>query len=204
MWGKVSNDKCRCGRRETLNHVLNCCIVSLKEGRFTFRHDNILHYISKCLDTVKYTCFVDIPGHQTPAGGTLPPSVCVTAMKPDIVIIDRKKKTVNIFELTVPAEHRLKISHNLKFQKYSHFKENSIFTVNLVPSEVGSHTGYINSDNKTRINSLHKFCKNNIKVKKFQQNISAISVLSSYYLFNCKNYAVWEEMDPIQAPFLNQ
>ena len=60
MWGKVSNDKCRCGRKETLNHILNCCHMSLKEGRFTFRHDNILQYISKCIDTTKYEAFIDM------------------------------------------------------------------------------------------------------------------------------------------------
>ena len=32
MWCKVSNDKCRCGVKQTLNHILNCC---LNEGRFT-------------------------------------------------------------------------------------------------------------------------------------------------------------------------
>ena len=50
-------------------------------------------------------------------------------------------KTVNIFELTVPAEHRLKVSHDLKFQKYSHFIENRYYTVNLIPFIVGSNTG---------------------------------------------------------------
>ena len=113
-----------------------------------------------------------------------------------------KKKSVSIFELTVPAEHRLKIAHSLKLEKYSHFVENRNFTVKVTPFEIGSHSGYINSDNKSYIHSLHKFCKKPIKLKKFQQNISAISVLSSYYLFNCRNYDVWDTSEPaIQAPF---
>ena len=108
LWGKMSNDKCRCGRRETLNHILNGCDLSLKEGRYTYRHDNVLKYISECLDKTKYSCYVDIPGCQTPAGGTLPPALLVTPLRPDIVIIDKKKKEVNIFELTVPGEGRIK------------------------------------------------------------------------------------------------
>ena len=90
--------------------------MALQEGRYTYRHDNILKYISDCLDRVKFTCYVDIPGCQTPAGGTLPPSLVVTALRPDIVIMDKQKKEVNVFELTVPGETRNKISHNLKYQ----------------------------------------------------------------------------------------
>ena len=54
QWGKCVNDKCFCGRRQTLNHILNCCKISLDQGRYTFRHDNILAYISQCLDKSKY------------------------------------------------------------------------------------------------------------------------------------------------------
>ena len=76
--------------------------------------------------------------------------------------------------------------------------------VNVTPFEVGSHTGYINSDNKKYIHALHKFCKKNIKLKLFMQNMSAISVMSSYYIFNCRNFENWEDMEPIQPPFKHQ
>ena len=29
-WGKATNDMCHCGKRQTLNHILNCCQISLK------------------------------------------------------------------------------------------------------------------------------------------------------------------------------
>ena len=63
-------------------------------------------------------CYIDIKHHQTPAEGTLPADLVVTTLKPDIVIIDQTKNTVHIFELTVPAEHRIKTAHDLKFDKY--------------------------------------------------------------------------------------
>ena len=43
LWGKVNNEKCFCGQRQTLNHTLNCCVVSLNQGRFTYHHDSILN-----------------------------------------------------------------------------------------------------------------------------------------------------------------
>ena len=180
LWGKRASDKCRCGRRETLNHILNGCDMALQEGRYTYRHDNILQYISDCLDRVKFTCYVDIPGCQTPAGGTLPPNIVVTTLRPDIVIIDKQKKEVNIFELTVPGETRIKISHNLKYQKYQHLNSDiGSHTVNIIPFEIGSQNGYVSHENKGYLQKLHKFCQKNIKLKKFTQNISAVSVLSS-------------------------
>ena len=61
------------------------------------------------MDKTKLRVYADIPGHQTSAGGTIPPALLITAEKPDIVIIDERKKVVNIFELTVPYEHNIEL-----------------------------------------------------------------------------------------------
>jgi hypothetical protein len=37
------------------------------------------------------------------------------------MVLDKKQKTVSIFELTVPADHRIEISNKLKFEKYQNF-----------------------------------------------------------------------------------
>ena len=204
LWGKRTSDKCRCGKRETLNHILNGCEMALQEGRYTYRHDTILKYISDCLDREKFKCYVDIEGCQTPAGGTIPPNLVVTTLRPDIVIIDKRKKEVNVFELTVPAESRIKISHNIKYQKYQHLiSDIGGQTVNISPFEIGSQTGYISLENKSHLKNIHKFCQSNIKLKKFKQNISALTVLSSYLIFNSRNHG-WGDMDPILPPFPNQ
>ena len=72
-------------------------------------------------------------------GGTIPPSVLVTTLKPDLVIFDKKAKSVDIFELTVPSETRIQTAHRLKYEKYQHF-ENDIMTfkVSVRPFEIGS------------------------------------------------------------------
>ena len=127
-----------------------------------------------------------------------------TTLRPDIVIIDKQKKQVNIFELTVPGETRIKISHDLKYQKYQHLNSDiGSHTVNIIPFEIGSQTGYVSHENKDYLKKLHKFCQKSIKLKKFTQNISAVSVLSSYLIFNSRNHG-WGDMDPIVPPFPNQ
>ena len=205
QWGKVTNEKCFCGQRQTLNHILNCCVVSLNQGRYTYRHDNVLAYIQRCLDSSKYTCYTDIEGHQTQGGGTIPPEVTVTTLKPDIVIIDKSRKIINIFELTVPGETRITTSHKLKMEKYEHFATDiQSYSVNINPFEIGSHTGYISRDNKTNILKLHKFCKKDVNIKQFRKNISAITVLGSYYIFNNRNTETWHTpSENIVAPMSN-
>ena len=109
MWGKSTHDKCKqCKGRETTCHVLNNCPVSLDQGRYTWRHNNVIHYILSCLDTDKVSVFSDLPGHTTANGGSVPLEICVTPLKPDITILDKKNKTFNIFELTCPLETNIK------------------------------------------------------------------------------------------------
>ena len=60
-------------------------------------------------------------GQHTEAGGTIPSSLLVTTKKPDIVIVDQKSNTENIFKLTVPGDSRLDASPTIKMESYSHF-----------------------------------------------------------------------------------
>ena len=118
--------------------------------------------------------------------------------------LEKNSKTVSIFELTILAEHRIKSARELKYQKYQHFiSDIKSHTVKITPFEIGSHTGYISTENRKAIHSLHKFCEKNITLKKFTHNISAITVLSSYYIFNARNQENWECIETIHAPFKN-
>ena len=204
-WGKVSNDKCWCSKKQTLNHILNGCKRSLEQGRFTWRHDSILYYIATCLDKKSFSCYVDLEGHQTQAGGTLPPEIIVSTLKPDIVIIDNKKKQIKIFELTVPGESRISEAHRLKSEKYQHFSSDiRSLSATVLPFEIGSHTGFISHENIKTLHTLHQYCKKDIKLKQFMKNISCISVLSSYFIFNCRNESEWGKASFILSPFANQ
>ena len=47
-------------------------------------------YINKIVTNVdkKFTGYSDLPGMEAPGGGTIPPALFVTRMKPDTVIMD--------------------------------------------------------------------------------------------------------------------
>ena len=55
--------------------------------------------------------FSDLPGCETPGGETITADLCVTNLKPDIVIIDNEKKILHIFELTIPLTSNIDQRH---------------------------------------------------------------------------------------------
>ena len=104
--------------RQTTDHVLSNCKVALDTGRFTWRHNCVINFIVSSIDS-QYTVYSDLPGHTAPGGGSIPPELCVTSQEPDIVIIDKHKQTIHLFELTCPAERNLDTRHEEKTNKYA-------------------------------------------------------------------------------------
>ena len=60
----------------------------------------IISYVVNRIDTEKYSVFSDIHGHTAPGGGSLPSEICINAKKPDMVLVDKSKKSLHLFELT--------------------------------------------------------------------------------------------------------
>ena len=183
QWRKSTSDKCGlCNGRQTTVHVLSACPVALNQGRLTWRHDGIVNYIAKSVDTSKFSIYADIPEFNTGAGGTIPPSLTVTSDKPDIVIIDEKKKAAAIFEFTVPFEHNIEARNTLKNDKYEDLKEDiTNYKTQIVAFEIGAR-GYISKENLGRLKLLHKYCKRSIPFKNFRRKIVTLVMNSSYNL----------------------
>ena len=61
-------------------------------------------------------------------GGSVPPELCITAQKPDIMIQDKTNKSVHLFELSVPIETNGNIDkrHTEKSDRYAHCKADKI------------------------------------------------------------------------------
>ncbi|XP_061747756.1 uncharacterized protein LOC133545995, partial [Nerophis ophidion] len=89
-WGKVETPGCPlCQRRGTLEHILSCCPIALGEGRYRWRHDQVLKAIadaicrgvshSKSLRPVKSTAFIRAGEKSTPAARDTSSSLLATA-----------------------------------------------------------------------------------------------------------------------------
>ena len=63
--------------------------------------------------------FPDMPGYQAPHGGTIPPHILVTNLRPDIFIVDEAKREVIVFELTCPWDTNVVRMHAYKEDKYA-------------------------------------------------------------------------------------
>ena len=154
----------------------------------------------QCLDETKFTIYSDLPGH-TVGAGSLPPEICITAQKPDIVIIDKKQKILHIFELTVPFEQNIEQRHFEKANKYAHFETDCTdYNCTVTAFEVGSR-GYISTRNHSAIYTLHKFTKPGIKLTKFKKNISSLALYSSYHIFITRNEEHFNQPSFLLPPF---
>ena len=175
---------CRAGI-QTTSHILAGCKVSLEQDRYTWRHDCLINYCVTNTDTDRFQVQSDIPGFQAPDGGSIPPKITVTALKPDLVFINKVSKVVSFAELTCPMEENMEYWHKKKVDKYAHFLTD-IPSSTLICFEVGSR-GFISNRNIGEIRSLHKFMRKDISFKTFKSNLSTLSLLASHHIFNCRN-----------------
>ena len=110
----------------------------------------------------------------------------MTVQKPDIVIIDKHKKSIHLFELTCPLEEHIDTSHMEKSNKYAHFTTDiSDYNCKVDAFEVSSK-GFLTTRNHTTLAKLHKYINPSIKLTLFKKNISALSLTASYHIVNCK------------------
>ena len=195
---KSSSDKCKlCKNRQTTNHCLNICKIALDSGRYTWRHNNVINFIVESLDSSKYTIHSDIPGHEAPWGGTVPPELTITPLKPDITIWNKKSERFHIYELTCPLEENITQRHLDKSNKYAHFVTDISRAKTLVKAFEVSSRGYLSPNNHITWKELHKLCKPQIKLSTFKKNISSLSLYSSYHIWLCRS-----DMNFAQPPYL--
>ena len=173
--------------------------MALNSGCYLWHHNCIVKFIVNNVDP-KYKVYSDIEGHQT-SGGTILAEICITAEKPDIVIIDNVTKLIHLFELTVPDIRNLDIRNTEKSNKYAHFlTDMSGYTCKVNCFEI-STLGYISERNHATLRSLYSYMKPGIKLSKFKQNISALSVYASFHVFLCRKEQAFTSPPYLSPPF---
>ena len=65
----------------------------------------------------KFLIYTVIPGHKINSG-TKPPDVLSAELRPHIVLLDRKAKTIYLWELTCSFEKNITAAHLRKSSKY--------------------------------------------------------------------------------------
>ena len=201
-WGKRMVSVCPlCSNQGTLEHILNFCSVSLNQGRFTWRHNNVLNHITNTILQNKPSnleVYSDISGLDI-NGGTIPPDILVTQSRPDLVLLNRDEKKICLLELTCSFERNAEAANLRKTLRYTTLKsdlEERGFQCFLVPFEVGSR-GHIRKASKSQILNIFLTMKITASSHKCIKNMSKLSLLSSYTIFHAYTQPSWR--DP---PFL--
>ena len=200
-WGKSTTSKCRhCDCVETLNHVLNCCSVFLSQGRYTWRHNNVLKcFVGMITESISPDTKIlhDIPyltGYSPVS--TIPLPCTQTNLKPDLCIYDENSKKIMIMELTVPFELGIEKAHQCKVDKYSSLVtdiRNNNYEVEYLAIEIGSR-GFISSNNTQRLKQmLGYFHERNTKPREFQDKLSRMALVSSFAIYCAKDEPSWQD-----------
>ena len=134
---------------------------------------------------------------KTRSGGTVPISTGFIAEdRPDIVLIDRKAGTFDIFD----REANFTAAHRLKDNRYAYYlKDMTALKPSVTSFEIGTR-GFVSKDNYEWLRNRHKFCRKGIKLSEFINNISALAINASYFIFICRKEG-WEEPPFLNAPF---
>ena len=138
---------------ETLLHVVAGCQTYLTQGRFTWRHDSILHFLAKSLQVVKgIALYADIPKFKSPS------IITGESLRPDLLITS-SDNCLYVLELSVSFESNLKNNLSRKKEKYKeltkvlHSQFKKVTFVNLAISALGVFA----SESSALLNMLTEF-----------------------------------------------
>ena len=203
-WGKRVSDRCPlCGNTQTLLHVLSNCQVALDQGRLTWRHNSVLRNIISLVRPVLkpgFCLYSDLPGFLAPGGGSIPPHVIATNLKPDIFIVDDSARIAVLFELTCPWDGNVDRSHSYKEEKYAPLVADLSRSYRIFHFSVEiTVRGQVTSANKNRLKAfIYRVCSEPKHVfKEIVPICSKISLLSSFSIFTARNEPSW-----INPPFM--
>lgn len=210
----------------TLKHVLTGCPVSLFQGRYTWRHNQVLHviyssvlaYIKTISSESNKTPYIHFVQHGQAKTGTfprrklpgilgsfgdwhvlcdsvtsaysIPLSIAITALRPDLFIYSESARRCLLIELTVPFEDRVFISSERKSAKYRTLQTEIIsngFDCRLFTVEVGCRGNYSES--------LHSCLIEIGMSKRHAARVCAVAkntaLTCSYYLYLKRSSPFW-------------
>ena len=190
-WKLSSSPDCSfCLKPETLLHIVAGCKSYLEDGRYTWRHNSVLHFIASTLQCIKNsTMYADLPGFLSPC------IVTIEYLQPDM-LISTGSATIYIIELTVGFETSIDLNAEKKQDKYMQAtrdissKYRSVNFINLSINSLGIFGKSCNSF-ITMCNDLNIDKQNlNYALRK----ITAIIIRSAYYIFCMRNKS-WTKPD---------
>jgi hypothetical protein len=190
-WGLSPTSDCSfCLMPESLLHVVAGCKTYLDQGRFTWRHDSVLHFLAESLQAVNdSSIYADLPGFKSPSVLT------GDSHRPDL-LLSTSKNSLYMLELTVGFESNLQNNVTRKKAKYkdsvksqcNYFKK--VIFVNLSVSALGVFA----KDSDSFLTMMEDLGFDSKYQKNLIKKIMNIAIRTSYYIFCCRN-KTWNNPD---------
>ena len=190
-WLLSSSSNCSfCLMPESLLHVVAGCNVYLSEGRYTWRHDSILHFIASTFQSIQEaSLIVDLPGFVSPS------VITGDSLRPDL-LINVHNKCLYVLKLTAGCETNLANNITRIDKKYQDLimtlrhQFNKVTCINLSISTLGVFaslsTDFIKMLKELNITDQHQ---NHILRK-----LSTIAIRSTCHIF-CRRDQEWTTPD---------
>ena len=125
----------------SLFHLLNNCQTSVNQDRYNYRHDSILSYlysiVRKAKEHTNLEIYADLAGSRV-NGVTIPNDIIWTERKPDLVIINRSTKKINLVELTVPWDSGTDNAKQRKEDRYDSGGGHQRTRMDMLPHHPGN------------------------------------------------------------------
>ena len=158
MCGISNNDQCRfCNSAtESTNHLVSGCQTLMAEGHYTQRHNRVCKYLHWKICNAHNIPTKEVWNHE-PEAVTANNDVTIfydkvikagryienKAVKPDIVVWDRKEKKAQIIEVNVPNDFGLNRGEREKVTKYQDLKNDlkdtwELKQIDIVPVIIGA------------------------------------------------------------------
>ena len=136
--------------------------------------------------------YADLNGYRV-NGGTLPPDLCETQQRPDLVVIMKTSRKVLLIELTIPwdSQSNFKAAFDRKTARYPQLAldlEDRGWIVSN-PIEIGTR-GSVDKRNATNIETIANLCGIRA-IQRLKGALSKIALLGSYRIYLARNSDCW-------------
>ena len=211
-WRFQSDPSCRlCGSSSpTTFHILSGCPEALNQGRLTWRHDSVLQQIvkgvTKFLDKGE-KAFADFPNLLATSSppSTIPPELCSTSCRPDLVVWSPDTDEIRILELTVCHNSISSIESARKRkqdkQPYSELTsdlEMAGHTLFYDTIEIGSLGHYLKSSIQALASTIPNARRQDLT--KLITSLAKTAIGCSATIFHTRNSPIWEKSKPLYTP----
>ena len=166
-----------------LQHVISSCKCCLEEGRYTWRHNSVLLYLSNTFSSLSpCKIYVDLPSVTSPC------LITGDSLRPDLLLVTGNN-VLYILELTLGFKTNMQVNSIRKANKYNRLIKDLSSTYNKVTFinlSMGA-LGVMGSSCDSFLSLLQDLSFDKLVRKRIIMKTINIAIRTSYFIFCPRN-----------------